>query len=99
MSVQLTEEQRQALAGETPLRVVDPVTNTTYVLLREDDYQRLQGILGADFHPSEAYPAVDRAFAEGWNDPKMDDYDRPTAEVTSSWPGRNSSWSRTPRRP
>lgn len=24
----------------------------------------------------EAYPAIDRAFADGWNDPRMDDYDR-----------------------
>jgi hypothetical protein len=28
-----------------------------------------------DPHPSEAYPAIDQAFAEGWNDPKMDDYE------------------------
>jgi hypothetical protein len=25
--------------------------------------------------PRDAYSAIDRAFAEGWNDPKMDDYD------------------------
>jgi hypothetical protein len=26
--------------------------------------------------PADAYPAIDRAFAAGWDDPKMDDYDR-----------------------
>ena len=35
-----------------------------------------KGLFGDDFHPGEAYPAIDRAFAEGWGDPKMDDYDR-----------------------
>ena len=29
-----------------------------------------------DFHTRDAYPAIDRAFAEGWNDPQMDDDDR-----------------------
>jgi hypothetical protein len=33
-----------------------------------------QQALDDDFHPLDAYPAIDRAFAEGWNDPKMDDY-------------------------
>ena len=56
--------------------VVDPDTNTEYVLVRADVYARLAGLLGGDVQPSEAYPAVDRAFAEGWNDPRMDDYDR-----------------------
>jgi len=29
-----------------------------------------------DFHPRDAYPAIDGAFAGGWNDPRMDGYDR-----------------------
>jgi len=29
-----------------------------------------------DPHPRLAYPAIDQAFAEGWADPKLDDYDR-----------------------
>ena len=32
--------------------------------------------LDDDFQPREAYAAIDRSFAEGWSDPKMDDYDR-----------------------
>jgi hypothetical protein len=78
MSIELTVEQRQAIAesAETPPRVIDPDTKTTYVLVRADAYERLRGLLDSDFDQREAYPAIDRAFSEGWNDPLMDDYDR-----------------------
>jgi hypothetical protein len=46
------------------------------VLVRKEVYQRLQAALSDNLAPSEAYPAIDRAFAPGWSDPKMDDYDR-----------------------
>jgi hypothetical protein len=75
--IELTESQQHALDNEPePHRVVDPRTNTAYVLVRADVYERAKGLLGEDFDPRDAYAAVDRAFAEGWNDPKMDDYDR-----------------------
>jgi hypothetical protein len=50
MSIELTEQQRQALArsSESPPRVLDPVTNTTYVLLRADVYAKVQALLGDD---------------------------------------------------
>jgi hypothetical protein len=78
MTIELTETQRQAIA-ECPMtlpRVVAPGTNTTYVLVRADVFDRLQGVLDGDVQPRDAYSAIDQAFAEGWNDPKMDDYDR-----------------------
>jgi hypothetical protein len=77
MSIELTVDQRLAIASgsESPPRVVDPDTNTTYVLLRADAYERLQGLVHGEFQPSQAYPAIDRAFAEGWEDPAMSDYD------------------------
>lgn len=75
--IELTEQQRHAVhASGVPLRLLDPQTNETFVLVRSDVYDQVKGLLGEDFHPSTAYLAVDRAFAEGWNDPKMDDYDR-----------------------
>jgi hypothetical protein len=42
--IELTPEQRKALQqhGE-PLRVVDPATHDTYVLVRSEDYGRLAG--------------------------------------------------------
>jgi hypothetical protein len=72
----LTSDQRRELTTAEVPRVVDPVTQKTYVLVCEATYARLKGLLGEDFNPAEAYPAIDRAFAEGWDDPKMDDYDR-----------------------
>ena len=74
--IELTEPQLHALDADPEPRVVDPRTNTAYILVRADVYERMRGLLGEDFHPSEAYPAIDRAFAEAWDDPKMDDYDR-----------------------
>jgi hypothetical protein len=73
---ELTPDQRAELRRPEPARAIDPETKQEYVLVRADIYERLKGVLGEDFHPSEAYPAVDRAFAEAWDDPKMDDYDR-----------------------
>lgn len=75
--IQLTQEQHEEIAGngnDTP-KVIDPVTNIEYVLVPADIYSRLSGMIDKDFHVSDAYPAIDEAFAEGWNDPKMADYD------------------------
>ncbi|MBX9626631.1 MAG: hypothetical protein K2X82_22710 [Gemmataceae bacterium] len=74
MTPTLTDDQRRAVAdrpGE-PIRLHDPHTNRAFVLLPAEVYDRLIG----EPRPADAYPAVDRAFAPGWDDPKMDDYDR-----------------------
>ena len=34
------------------------------------------GWIDVDFHISDTYRALDEAFAELWNDPRMADYDR-----------------------
>jgi hypothetical protein len=74
MATMLTEDQLRAAAAQPnePLRLLDPSTNRSYVLVPSDVYDRYL----TDFHAAETYPALDRAFADGWNDPKMDDYDR-----------------------
>ena len=43
MTIQLTEEQTKAVAasGEVPPTLVDPKTQTDYVLIRKDLYERL----------------------------------------------------------
>lgn len=76
--IDLTEQQQQALDNrqEQPACIRDPRTNQTYVLLPSAVYERLKGLLENDSSPRDAYAAIDRAFAEGWDDPKMDDYDR-----------------------
>jgi hypothetical protein len=76
MTIELTAQQQQAVDAEALPRVVDPRTGTVYVLLRAEVFERLRGEIGDDFHPRDTYPAIDRTFAAGWNDPKMDGYDR-----------------------
>jgi hypothetical protein len=76
--IQLTEQQVQALAasGETPPTVVDPKTQTTYVLIRKDLYEQL----AAEEYDDSPWTAEERdALAweagkhAGWED--MDEYD------------------------
>ena len=76
--VQLTQEQVKALAasGEAPPTLVDPNTQTNYVLIRKDLYDRLTG----DEYDDSPWTALERdALAweagkhAGWED--MDDYD------------------------
>jgi hypothetical protein len=77
MTPTLTEEQSQAVAAHPnePVRVTDPATNREYVLLSADLYERVRELLEG-LRPGDSYPALDRAFARGWGDPAMDDYDR-----------------------
>ncbi len=74
--IELSEDQRQELDRGGAVRARDPRTNTTYVLVREDLYARLQALLEEDFTPRDAYPAIDSAFREGWDGPEMAQYDR-----------------------
>jgi hypothetical protein len=77
MTIELTEQQRQQLDQDNgAVRLLDPDTQRAYVLVRAELFDRLQGVLSAEFHPQEAYPAIDGTFAEGWDDPAMDIYDR-----------------------
>jgi hypothetical protein len=62
LMIELTEDQRQELEGEQPVRVRDPKTNEVYVLIRQQVYAAIQGIL----------EPFNRA---GWNDPALDVYE------------------------
>ncbi|MEX0641248.1 MAG: hypothetical protein WD468_01030 [Pirellulales bacterium] len=80
-SPSLSDEQRQALeaAGDRgPVKVVDPVTNRTYILVRANLYERFKALFTEDeFTVAQAYTAMDDvARQEGWVDPEMDVYDR-----------------------
>jgi hypothetical protein len=73
--IELTEQQRQEVGeATTPVRVVDPETKREFFLVRAEVFSRLQVALG-EIDPRDAYAAVDRAFAPGWDDPTMADYD------------------------
>jgi hypothetical protein len=78
----LTDEQRRALQTTTaPVRVLDPQTNETYVLLRAEVYERIKDLVEPqeeEFDIREAYPLMDEvARKEGWEDPEMDCYNEP----------------------
>ncbi len=47
MSIQLTPQQQQALDTQKdgPPRVIDPRTNTTYILVPEMDYEAVRELL------------------------------------------------------
>ena len=59
----LTPEQRQAVerAGAAPVRITDPESNTAYVLLRADLYERLRALVdpGEAPNPETMYPFID----------------------------------------
>ena len=74
----ITPELRQAIeqAGDVPARVVDPETNTAYVLLRADLYERYKALFEEDdYDVREMYPHVDKVMAEDdANDPALASY-------------------------
>jgi len=78
MTLPLTEEQGRAAVASTegPLRLIDPNTNTLFVLLRAEDYERVCALVDQDFDIRETYSAqFASAMRAGWGDPAMDDYD------------------------
>jgi hypothetical protein len=76
--IELTEEQRKALGEgrESPLTLVDPKTQIAYVLVRQDVYDRLTGLLDDDWTPEERLQLLaESGRRAGWHDPAMDAYD------------------------
>ncbi len=78
--INLTLEQGQAIAKqeEVPPRAVDSGAQTTYVLIREEVYDRMKALFVDEEDNrflNEMYPQVMEVFGnEGWNDPTMDIY-------------------------
>jgi hypothetical protein len=75
--IELTTEQRQALAQSGSIRMQDPETGQSYFLVRADVYERLKAILSEDAGwAQDSLQAAMEVFArDGWNDPRMDVYD------------------------
>jgi hypothetical protein len=67
----------QQLPGAEPLRLLDPDTNTFYVLVRAEIFDQIQAALGNDETDlAETYAAQsDAALRAGWDAPEMADYD------------------------
>ncbi|HMV50624.1 MAG TPA: hypothetical protein PLD20_14125 [Blastocatellia bacterium] len=78
--IELTVEQRHAFGQqhEFPLRALDPDTQTTYVLIREETYNRVRTLFAEEDgnrFVNEMYPHAMEAFGKaGWDDPAMDVY-------------------------
>lgn len=77
--ITLTPEQCRAVSQhDSPHRVVDPDTQITYVLVREELYQRVQGLFSNDEDQpflNDLLPSVMEVFGKaGWDDPAMDIY-------------------------
>jgi D-serine dehydratase len=79
--IELTREQGQAVGqpSEIPPRALDPSTQTTYVLIREEIYNRMQALFATEEgnqFVNEMCPQAMEAFGKaGWDDPAMDVYD------------------------
>jgi hypothetical protein len=70
MSIELTEEQRQAVkeTKESPLRIIDPTTQIAYFLVRAEEFQRMQQLLNEnDVRAMEPFWA--ELAPEDWEDP------------------------------
>ncbi|MEK7832856.1 MAG: hypothetical protein AAB401_17330 [Acidobacteriota bacterium] len=78
--IELTLEQRQTLLkpGELPPRARDVGTQTTYVLIREEVYDRMKALFVEEednrFVNTMYSHAMEVFGNEGWNDPAMDAY-------------------------
>lgn len=82
--IKLTDEQAEAVAqaGATPVSLVDPKTNTAYVLLRKDSYDDMRLSLDEGPDMRQVGLLVEQAMREDdENDPLLESYqqnrDRP----------------------
>ena len=79
MTPKLTEEMREAIRKHpgTPLYVVDAETQTTYVLLPAETYQRVEALLydNTEPNPDEHLPLAHEALQDAWDAPGMEQYD------------------------
>jgi hypothetical protein len=80
MTTKLSDDLRQAIEkeGGGPVHLVDAVTNAHYVLMREEQYEKVKAVFereDRDFDPREAYPFVERVMREDdANDPALSSY-------------------------
>ncbi len=78
--IELTEEQQREIAKGREVRAIDRATNTQYVLVRADLYERLKVLL-ADETVYATADLLDRVMAEDdANDPHLESYQAITRE-------------------
>jgi hypothetical protein len=64
-------------AAGAPVNVVDPQTQTEYVVLRADVYERVKPLLEPDdlSRDEKLRLLAESGLRAGWDSPEMDDYD------------------------
>jgi hypothetical protein len=78
--IELTLEQRLAVIkqDENPPLAIDPDTETTYVLIRQEVYAKIEALLVEEqnnqFLEDMYLPVMETFGKEGWDDPAMDIY-------------------------
>ena len=75
--IELTEQQRQELSAAEPI-AIDPQTRQTYVLVRQETYERLKGkglLAPDDYDPEEGAGYINEVMAEDdAKDPYLESY-------------------------
>jgi hypothetical protein len=80
----LTKELKKAIdqSGEAPLHLTDSETNSEYILIRAEVYERMRASCEG-FDVRAMYPIINELAArEGWDEPAMDvynEYEPPSA--------------------
>ena len=61
----LSPEQKLAVtqAGDAPVRITDPESDTSFILLRADVYERMLAASEGEPDPREGYPVIDQIMA------------------------------------
>ena len=79
--IKLTAEQLDELhkQEDQPLRLVDPTTNKVYFVIASDLIDQVLSMIDeTNFDIAETYVAQSIVASNtGWDDPEMDEYDRP----------------------
>lgn len=64
-------------AHGAPVQLIDPQTNESYVLMKEETYKRLSAVFDGDGFSREEKLALlaEAGKRAGWDSPEMDEYD------------------------
>lgn len=88
MTTTLPIELQSAIevSGDTPLRVLNPRTQRVYVLIADEQFERLNALLNLEpLALDEQQQALrDAGQRAGWDDPEMDVYDNYDAHQPQS---------------
>jgi hypothetical protein len=75
--MQISEEQLKTVENGNPLRISSSATHAELVLLRADQFDRLQRVMEQEkFEVETAYRAFCKAVGPEWDDPALDVYEQ-----------------------